>query len=169
MIDNVIIEKFKGLKKIELQNLDDINIIIGKNDVGKSTLLESIYAFQAAALDTKGKVTHFPKILRRVRNQHARKIQHNYLSDSPTITIFCNDEEGKLTFSLDHTLSSVVVKLILPNKTRQFSLNHEFTELQSNEPAIIVEGNFEWIKQMEWYNPTAFQNMTRFRISYARR
>lgn len=36
MIDEIFVENFKGIKKLELKNLKRFNVIIGKNDVGKS-------------------------------------------------------------------------------------------------------------------------------------
>ncbi|WP_457611669.1 AAA family ATPase [Methanocaldococcus sp.] len=37
------IENFRAFKKAEISNFGDINVFIGKNNTGKSTLLESIY------------------------------------------------------------------------------------------------------------------------------
>ena len=37
------IENFRGIKYLKLDSLGDVNIFIGKNNTGKSTILESIY------------------------------------------------------------------------------------------------------------------------------
>ncbi|AIF69627.1 hypothetical protein PAP_06135 [Palaeococcus pacificus DY20341] len=37
------IENFRGIKKVKLQEFGDINVFIGKNNTGKSTVLEAIY------------------------------------------------------------------------------------------------------------------------------
>lgn len=37
------IQNFRGFKLAKLTNLGDINIFIGKNNTGKSAILESIY------------------------------------------------------------------------------------------------------------------------------
>ena len=37
------IENFRGIKKAKLQEFGDINVFIGKNNTGKSTVLEAIY------------------------------------------------------------------------------------------------------------------------------
>ena len=43
MITSVMLKNFGPLKNIEWNNLGKINIIIGKNGVGKTFLLKSIY------------------------------------------------------------------------------------------------------------------------------
>ena len=45
MINKVRISNFKGIKNIELNELSKFNIIGGKNNAGKSTVLEAIFMF----------------------------------------------------------------------------------------------------------------------------
>lgn len=45
MIEKVKIENFKGFDKIELPDLKPITLISGKNNVGKSSILEGIFLF----------------------------------------------------------------------------------------------------------------------------
>lgn len=40
---NIIIKSFRGLKDLELENLNNINIFVGDNNVGKTSILEAIY------------------------------------------------------------------------------------------------------------------------------
>ena len=42
-IKNLKIEKFRGFDELEISNLGQINLIVGKNNCGKSSLLESIF------------------------------------------------------------------------------------------------------------------------------
>ena len=42
MIDKIYVENFKALEKMELCFNDDLTIIVGDNETGKSTLLEAI-------------------------------------------------------------------------------------------------------------------------------
>jgi len=42
MIQKIYVENFKALEKLELVFNDDLNIIVGDNETGKSTLLEAI-------------------------------------------------------------------------------------------------------------------------------
>ena len=43
MVTRVKIENFKGIKSATLDNLKPINVIVGRNGYGKTTLLEAIY------------------------------------------------------------------------------------------------------------------------------
>ena len=47
MIENITIEKYKCFENLKLENLSRINIISGKNNVGKTALLEILYIINA--------------------------------------------------------------------------------------------------------------------------
>ena len=50
LIPNLIIRGFRGLADFEMQSLETVNLITGKNNTGKSSVLEAIalYAHNAA-------------------------------------------------------------------------------------------------------------------------
>lgn len=41
------IEQFRGIKGLELKRLGDVNLLLGNNDVGKTTVLEAVKMFEA--------------------------------------------------------------------------------------------------------------------------
>ena len=43
MIDGISIESFRGFHKTHIQGFERINLFCGKNNVGKTSLLEAIY------------------------------------------------------------------------------------------------------------------------------
>lgn len=45
MINNVVFENFRGFEKMELSKLRPITLISGRNNVGKSSILEGIFLF----------------------------------------------------------------------------------------------------------------------------
>ena len=45
MINKIEIDKFKGIEKIEIDNLNKINIFVGANNSKKTTVLEAISLF----------------------------------------------------------------------------------------------------------------------------
>ena len=47
VMKSLIIENFKNIKRLQLENLKKVNLIVGKNNVGKSTLLEAIALYLA--------------------------------------------------------------------------------------------------------------------------
>ncbi|MEW6088270.1 MAG: AAA family ATPase [bacterium] len=42
MVKQIKLESYKGIKSLELKNLEHVNIICGKNSSGKSSILEAI-------------------------------------------------------------------------------------------------------------------------------
>ena len=46
-MDSILIENFKNIKSLRLEKLKKVNLIVGKNNVGKSTLLEAIALYLA--------------------------------------------------------------------------------------------------------------------------
>jgi len=74
------IKNFRGIKYAKLENFTNLNIFIGKNNTGKSTVLESIYLYC-----TEGRQDFFEKLsIKRVleRRGHDPKLYeelHNYL------------------------------------------------------------------------------------------
>lgn len=45
MIDRLIVRNFKLLQHLDFQPHSTINLIVGDNESGKSTLLEALYLF----------------------------------------------------------------------------------------------------------------------------
>ena len=48
MLKSVKIENFRGFKSFELQQLGRINLLVGENNTGKTSILEAIQAFMFA-------------------------------------------------------------------------------------------------------------------------
>jgi len=43
MLKSLYIRNFRGIKEAEIEELTNVNIFIGRNSVGKSSILEAIY------------------------------------------------------------------------------------------------------------------------------
>lgn len=60
MINTISFENFRGFKKIELSNLEQITLISGKNNAGKSSILEGIFLlFDHLAPESFMKINRF--------------------------------------------------------------------------------------------------------------
>ena len=60
MIKNISFENFRGFKKIELSDLEQITLISGKNNAGKSSILEGTFLlFDHLAPESFMKINHF--------------------------------------------------------------------------------------------------------------
>lgn len=68
---SLVIKKYKNLEHLSLTNLADVNLIVGQNNVGKSTLLEAISIFAARGdvnqiktiLDIRGEGINFSRMV----------------------------------------------------------------------------------------------------------
>jgi AAA15 family ATPase/GTPase len=49
MIRSIVVENLRGIKKCVIDDLRNVNIFIGRNGAGKSTILEAIYIASAFA------------------------------------------------------------------------------------------------------------------------
>ena len=51
MIEDIEIVKYKGFENLKLENLSQVNIISGENNVGKTALLEAFFLYEEVLLD----------------------------------------------------------------------------------------------------------------------
>lgn len=52
MVNTFYISNFKGFKEIKIPELGHLNLIVGKNNSGKSTLLEALMLYSAAGSES---------------------------------------------------------------------------------------------------------------------
>lgn len=111
MITELEIENFKGIPKIKLSDFKRFNILIGKNNSGKSTILESIFALKAVS--TKERQTRLSRILRsHARQQHGIELWHNRQpTNNPVIRLKIDQIDFILTFTSNATFSNYTVRL----------------------------------------------------------
>lgn len=64
-LDFLEIEQFRGIRGLELKRLGDVNLLLGNNDVGKTTVLEAVKMFEAPS--------DFNVILRNARERMQRR------------------------------------------------------------------------------------------------
>lgn len=113
MITKVSIRNFKGISKCDINSLGNINLFIGKNDVCKSSILESIYY---SLKEFTG--THLQEIIGRRTNAFfdARELWFNYNITKDTIFvtfIFDNDVTAKLEIGAVQPISPLIKELEL--------------------------------------------------------
>lgn len=85
-MDSLLIENFKNIKHLQLDNLKKINLIVGKNNVGKSTLLEAIALYLAQGvppylvqlLERRGELTFHQDETDEERKEHFLSFFNGY-------------------------------------------------------------------------------------------
>lgn len=83
---SLLIENFKNIKKLQLESLKRVNLIVGKNNVGKSTLLEAIALYLAQGvpsylvnlLERRGELTFRQDESDEERKDHFLSFFNNY-------------------------------------------------------------------------------------------
>lgn len=142
MISNLEINNFKGLEKLQLTDFKRFNLFIGKNDVGKSTILESIFMFKAALINPP---QFFPSILRN-HNRHHEGRELWYLHQTgvdPTIKMQYYDQECILTLHSNFKFDNVDVRVQFGNKGNiHLVIDSLFTQVRSRD-------GFDFINQTE--------------------
>lgn len=86
MIDFLHIKNYKNLKNLELENLGKVNLVVGKNNTGKTSLLEAISLFV-----TNGKYAQIVKIL----TNREFKLNSNFENNLNSIASLFNNREIK--------------------------------------------------------------------------
>ena len=60
MVNKLIIENFRGFQHIDMNDLTRVALVSGRNNIGKSSLLESLFLMMDhAAADSFGKLSSF--------------------------------------------------------------------------------------------------------------
>lgn len=75
MLKTIEIESFRGLEKIEIQNLSRINVITGGNNFGKTSVLEALYFLLA----TPDQLNRLPRVFRNFQDSAQEQFSHYWL------------------------------------------------------------------------------------------
>lgn len=63
MLRNLKLQKYRGFDEYELSNLSRVNLLVGKNDSGKTSILEAIH-FLVSRGDPDGSPRHVERLVR---------------------------------------------------------------------------------------------------------
>ena len=133
MLTNLHVQRFRGINELCLKDTSRVNLIVGRNDAGKTTVLEAIRMLLT------GNPNH---LKRRTRNLNSRRsvsteqsikmVFYKSLSDEPLmIEALLNDN----TFQM-----SVEMAKILQYQPDIFATSEE-DEIAENEDALLAPGN----------------------------
>jgi len=139
MFSNLEIANFKGFQNIKFDDFKKFNLFIGKNDVGKSTVLESIYAMKASL---HSQPNEFKWVLRsHNRQQHGRELWYNHqTTDNPTIKATFDGVECTLTFQSDFSFTNVKVIMELNEKgTCSFNTDSFFSNISGQNNINLLD------------------------------
>lgn len=103
MITDISIENFKALKELNLNGLNRISLVSGRNNVGKSTLLEALFLYMDhLAVDSFGKLSMFRGTIAMGANGLWNPLFYQMNTQNPIIISVKDDGEfGKLKYERD--------------------------------------------------------------------
>jgi len=114
MIKGIQVQNFRGIKKCIIKNLDQVNILVGKNSAGKSTILEAVYLASAWAqpLDKLRLESKLDYVISRRMNRgswkNTRRILWHNMNTSQNIEISLAIGKEQLKFLLTDSSEKAV-------------------------------------------------------------
>lgn len=142
MLKNFSIENFRGIKEGKIEGLRQVNIFIGKNNSGKSTLLDLIY-FIKAPFKPQNELQEFvlESLLQR-RTKRALPTEteffHNYSQENEVDFRAEFSDRFQLHFKAVHQNRQVVYQLLHPSSKEVVAT---FSMRTSNTPHVRASGS----------------------------
>lgn len=82
MLEKILIDNFRGITQIEIDDLQRINLLVGKNNSGKTSILEAIFLLTGAGNpELPLKINHFRGI-RKIDEDFWRSLFNDFRADS---------------------------------------------------------------------------------------
>lgn len=123
MVESVLFQNYKGFKKLDLENMHAITLIAGKNNVGKSSLLEGIFLFMDhSSPESFLKMNAFRGApVTSVSVRMWEQLFYNLRVDQPMKIELKGDKiAGKLSYSKDDTFIPINTEQIPPEQMNAF-------------------------------------------------
>ena len=183
MIFFVTIENFRALNRIELNDLKRVNLISGRNNIGKSTLLEALFLYMDhSSSDSFGKLNSFRGIIGTGVEGLWEPLFHQMNPDTPIcISVVDDENKGILRYMRDNNyipsningISEDVLATFRIDTKKAYSLRYTYEDGDYSE-----EGHFSLngtsilrdIKtslpgnELKMMKPTQFQNTFFIRV-----
>ena len=123
MFKKISIEKFRGIGKLELDDFQQINLFVGKNNCGKSTILECLYITISPTNASLPVRVNMFRGLQIVNENLWLTLFHKMSSDSKIIISTQLDTNDKRKLVITPNLKSVVDVALTKTKLRDDSID----------------------------------------------
>jgi AAA15 family ATPase/GTPase/5S rRNA maturation endonuclease (ribonuclease M5) len=169
LIKRVTFKNFRGLKEGELTDLDRINIFIGRNNSGKSTILDLQYFFKAPLKRTDDFGENVLSVLlqRRVHRQVPAEIEffHNYMPENEIQFRVDFEEPPPIIFRAQHRKQTIRFMMLYPDSESSFKVIATFelnaksdnTYVTAHSGTDVVADPLEYLQERYDYNRMAGQ------------
>lgn len=138
MLNNLRIKNFRMLEDLEIPKLGRVNLIVGKNNSGKSTVLEALRIYSSKA---------HPRLLREILAGHDESLNTNFTTE--------NDNPESDWLGLKH---------LFPNRSFPADDNISISIHSNEKPLIQIEHTFYYVKSEEVEDDTGDKIQKRSRV-----
>ncbi len=122
------VESFRGITDLELEDLGDINLILGDNNCGKTSFLESLMLLR--------NINDFSNVIRVSRIRSSNYFYFNRLSSFNSFLYMFNPMFDKKTISIGGVLNDVPVSLKISGILQKVMVDR--TEIQRNNKQVSL-------------------------------
>ena len=130
-IENLTFKNFKCFKELNVTNIKRVNLISGKNNIGKTSFMEGIELFVSSS-DTRDLSLNIYKMMK--RRQSSSKVHRYFDLD------FIYENSSKVELILNNKKASIEYSEVMSEEEKKTSEEkHPFFELK--EPSLLLEIN----------------------------
>lgn len=154
MLKSLKIENFRGFKSFELQQIGRINLLVGSNNSGKTSILEAIHLLYSRANLTslkeqmlkRGEIL-VPEEQQEEYNLGAPNLFHNYLiREEDKLSIQGEDQDGfQVNFSINLTNESVSDSSYFIGKAERKDEEITSQVVSVENTSEVVKGSFPFL------------------------
>lgn len=140
MINKIEIDKFKGIEKIEIDNLNKINIFVGANNSKKTTVLEAISLFNINDVENLRRILSGRKYIGYEEILNSFFYNLNTFED-PIIILFEKENKRELKISCEKKVMEVSFseKEIFNGESSNINQKSIYKFLLNNKPSIEIK------------------------------
>lgn len=140
MINKIEIDKFKGIEKIEIDNLNKINIFVGANNSKKTTVLEAISLFNINDVENLRRILSGRKYIGYEEILNSFFYNLNTFED-PIIMLFEKENKRELKISCEKKVMEVSFseKEIFNGESSNINQKSIYKFLLNNKPSIEIK------------------------------
>ena len=140
MINKIEIDKFKGIEKIEIDNLNKINIFVGANNSKKTTVLEAIFLFNINDVENLRRILSGRKYIGYEEILNSFFYNLNTFED-PIIMLFEKENKRELKISCEKKVMEVSFseKEIFNGESSNINQKSIYKFLLNNKPSIEIK------------------------------
>ena len=152
-INNLSFQNLRGLEFLSLQPSSSINIIIGPNNAGKTTILESIYLLSYCK---SFRNTHTDKLIQNGKDHLKISAKISYLSLNDVMCFEKRLKSPKMSYVNESKASTKVCLSTLPVISLCFGVENLFNTSSDNRRSLVDSGLFhvkhEYLSKLQNYN-----------------